>query len=165
MRSLYGGMILLPFALLLQKILALQNAFHGTQTHDDSLLLEQVMNHFTAATMLQTHGHDGFDGLLIQTARMRRRTRTAGRQVGIPMLRSSLHPATDGRGLEPRVTSDLTDSPALADQEDSLHSETWKVGIGRVWHTSRRYGRCCQAIEPLRIIRHFKLLMLEYRYN
>jgi hypothetical protein len=48
------------------------------------------------------------------------------------------------------VTGHCTDTPAFADEQNGLHPKAWKVWIGRVWHTSEEYGRCCQAIEPLR---------------
>ena len=149
-RPVGRSMVFLPFALLLEESFALQDTLHRAEADCCSLLLEEMMNDFTATSVLQAKIDNGLDCLLWKRTGMVCRTRRERRKVCIATVWSPLHPATDCAWLEARVTSHLTDAPPLSNEQDSLHSEAGKMRIGRIWHTSGGYGRCCQAIEPLR---------------
>ncbi len=143
-------MIFLSFTLLFQETFSFQHTFHRTQTNICSLFFAEMMNHLTAASVLETEIDDCINGRLIHDTRMGSRTGALGRNDHATIVWSTFDPLADGARSKAGVTGNLTHRPALPDKLYCLHPKAWKMGIRRIWHSEEEYRRCFQAIEPLR---------------
>src|SRR3989339_980612 len=149
-------MIFLPFTLFLEEPLSLEYPFDGTETDNGSLFLQQMMNHLAASSVLQAHGYDGIDGLLIESAGMGRGAGTLGRNKGFPVLGSPLHPLADCAGGVACIPRHFTDFPALSDELYRFPADAWKMRIGAVGHS----GNNTQGVSKL--LNHYEGIDKKY---
>lgn len=140
----------LPGAAAPEESVALQRSFHRAETDINTILLQDMMDDFTAPPVLLPAPEDRGNGAIGKFPWMMVRPGTAGRDIVLPEIHSLSDPTHDGARLVSKMPGNGPHAPSQTDELHGFPPDPRGVrigGVGHVWHCG---GGCCEAIEPLR---------------